>query len=177
LFLPLARACRSLMRCAAPAQLVLGLEKGVVPKEPVSLDTLYAFITYLTSAGESFPTEGQLKDVTGDHLLTGRGAGAPSVLKHLWAVGSFESALNLRSNVYTYNLRARCKRLRKSWRVIGAVSYDVVEVRPLLRRCSATQPWAARHAPRQLLRVSGALRCWALRLRCRRRAHVLRRHD
>lgn len=107
---------------------MLGFEQGVPPSRPFSVDTLKAFIVFLTTK-EELPTQGRWQAVSGEAKLRGRCAGAPSVDLHFWAIKATENAFSLTSNVDSPTIKARLTQLRNAHVGHSAPSYDVVEVR------------------------------------------------
>ena len=107
---------------------MLGFERGEPPARPFSVDTLRAFIVFLTTDQE-LPTQGRWQTVSGETKLRGRGAGAPFVDLHFWAIKATENAFSLTSNVDSPPIKSRLTQLRNAHISHSAPSYDVVEVR------------------------------------------------
>jgi hypothetical protein len=153
--------------CAArvATQLVLGFERGEAPSRPFTIDTLHAFIVFLTTTRE-LPTQGRWHAVSGEATLRGRGAGAPSVDQHMWAIKATENAFSLVSNVDSPAIKSRLTQLRNQHIGQSAPSYDVVEVR-------ATQPGANLREPCVRAARLRPLRCGAARCSAALRALLL----
>ena len=111
---------------------MLGFERGEPPSRPFSADTLCAFIVFLTTDKE-LPAQGRWAAVSGavsgQATLRGRGAGAPFVDQHFWAIKATENAFSLTSNVDSPQIKARLAALRSAHISHSAPSYDVVTVR------------------------------------------------
>jgi hypothetical protein len=108
---------------------VLGFERGEPPSRPFTADTLHAFMVFLTTERD-LPTQGRWSTVSGQATLRGRGAGAPFVDQHFWAIKATENAFSLVSNVDSPSIKSRLTQLRNQHISHSAPSYDVVEVRP-----------------------------------------------
>ena len=92
------------------------------------MDTLRSFIVFLNTDKE-LPAQGRWQAVSGEAKLRGRGAGAPSVDQHFWAIKATENAFSLTSNVDSPPIQSRLTQLRNAHISHSAPSYDVVEVR------------------------------------------------
>ncbi len=103
-------------------------ERGERPGKAYSLESVNAYITYLTEHDAVLPLEG-LADEFGSTRLMSRGAGAPSALQFQWTLKSTESSLNLVSNAGAPSICARLKKMRKQWVSEGAKPFDVVQAR------------------------------------------------
>ena len=148
---------------------MLGFERGEPPERPFSADTLRAFIVFLTTDKE-LPAQGRWQTVSGEAKLRGRGAGAPYVDLHFWAIKATENAFSLTSNVDSPPIKSRLTQLRNAHISHSAPAYDVVEVRGGSSAISRFRKPCARAHPLPRERALRLRRCAAALRRCR--SHV-----
>jgi hypothetical protein len=102
-------------------------EKGRKYPEPVSVDTIMAYMTYLSEPPEKYavPAQGPAEQLT----LTGRGLAFPSVRAAMWAIGSVHEDMGFTNPTAVRVIKRRLDEMGRKHVANGAPAYDIVEVR------------------------------------------------
>jgi hypothetical protein len=108
-------------------QLIEENGKGRKYTQPVSQDTIMAYMTYLSESPETYavPAQGLAEQVT----LTGRGLAFPSVRAALWAIGSVHEDMGFSNPTAVRVIKRRMDEMGRKHVAVGAPAYDIVEVR------------------------------------------------
>ena len=132
---PRAASRGALTRSVMLTQLIEENGKGRKYTQPVSQDTIMAYMTYLSESPETYavPAQGLAEQVT----LTGRGLAFPSVRAALWAIGSVHEDMGFSNPTAVRVIKRRMDEMGRKHVAVGAPAYDIVEVR--IRRAEQLQ--------------------------------------
>lgn len=107
--------------------MVLAGEKGVAYPRSVSVETVFAYYTYLVTP----PTEYVVASTYDGTVvrLEGRGLAFPTIHQALWAIAKTHLSLNLSDPTKARCITGPMAELKKEHVQRGAIAFDIVEVR------------------------------------------------